>query len=74
MLIDRGGRELPIEPTYSGARISVVADHTVALNRDDQGRLSLELEALRVHAGAIDSGASGGGASGGGGGGGCVTR
>lgn len=47
VLIDRGGRELPIEPTYCGARISVVADHTVALNRDDQGRLSLELVVTR---------------------------
>ena len=73
VLIDRGGRELPIEPTYCGARISVVADHTVALNRDDQGRLSLELEALGVPPGARESGGGGGGC-GGGSSGGCVTR
>ena len=44
VLIDRGGRELPIEPRYCAARIAVVANRTVALNRADDGRLSLSLE------------------------------
>ena len=44
VLIDRGGRELPIEPTYCAARIAVTAEATVALDRDDAGRLSLSLE------------------------------
>jgi pyrimidine operon attenuation protein/uracil phosphoribosyltransferase len=44
VLIDRGGRELPIEPTYCGARIAVVSDCNVVLNRADDGRLSLGLE------------------------------
>jgi len=44
VLIDRGGRELPIEPTYCGARIAVVSDRNVVLNRGDDGRLSLGLE------------------------------
>jgi pyrimidine operon attenuation protein/uracil phosphoribosyltransferase len=44
VLIDRGGRELPIEPTYCGARIAVVGDRNVVLNRGADGRLSLGLE------------------------------
>lgn len=44
VLIDRGGRELPIEATYCGARIAVASDYNVALHRDKDGRLSLGLE------------------------------
>jgi pyrimidine operon attenuation protein/uracil phosphoribosyltransferase len=44
VLIDRGGRELPIEPTYCGARIPVVSDRNVVLNRGEDGRLTLGLE------------------------------
>lgn len=44
VLIDRGGRELPIEPAYCGARIAVMADRHVVLNRAEDGRLSLGLE------------------------------
>lgn len=44
VLIDRGGRELPIEPTYCGTRIAVVSDRNVVLNRGADGRLSLGLE------------------------------
>ena len=44
MLIDRGGRELPIEPTYCGARLAVARDLSVVLSRDD-GRLRLAAEA-----------------------------
>jgi pyrimidine operon attenuation protein/uracil phosphoribosyltransferase len=44
VLIDRGGRELPIEPTYCGARIAVVSDRRLALHREADGRLSLGLE------------------------------
>ena len=40
VLIDRGGRELPIEPTYCGARLAVATDLSIVLSRDD-GRLSL---------------------------------
>jgi pyrimidine operon attenuation protein/uracil phosphoribosyltransferase len=46
VLIDRGGRELPIEATYAGARISVARDLTVVLSRGDDGRLSLGVEPL----------------------------
>jgi pyrimidine operon attenuation protein/uracil phosphoribosyltransferase len=44
VLIDRGGRELPIEPTYCATRLAVVGDRTVVLQRDATGRLSLALE------------------------------
>jgi pyrimidine operon attenuation protein/uracil phosphoribosyltransferase len=44
VLIDRGGRELPIEPTYCGARIAVAGLRNVVLNRGVDGTLSLDLE------------------------------
>ena len=43
VLIDRGGRELPIEPTYCGARLAVARDLSIVLSRDD-GRLRLAAE------------------------------
>ncbi|MEO8753525.1 MAG: bifunctional pyr operon transcriptional regulator/uracil phosphoribosyltransferase PyrR [Casimicrobiaceae bacterium] len=43
VLIDRGGRELPIEPTYCGARLAVARDLSVVLSRDD-ARLRLAVE------------------------------
>jgi len=44
VLIDRGGRELPIEPTYCAARLAVLEDRTIVLHRADDGRLRLALE------------------------------
>lgn len=44
VLVDRGGRELPIEPTYTGARLAVARDLSIVLSRDDQGKLSLGVE------------------------------
>ena len=43
VLIDRGGRELPVEPTYCGARLTVARDLSVVLSRD-AGRLRLSTE------------------------------
>jgi len=43
-LIDRGGRELPICAQYLGAKLQVDAKQTIALQRADDGRLSLTLE------------------------------
>ena len=43
VLIDRGGRELPIEPTYCGARLSVARDLSIVLSRDgDKLKLGVE--------------------------------
>jgi len=44
VLIDRGGRELPIEPTYVGARVAVARDLSVVLQRHLDGSLELSLE------------------------------
>jgi len=44
VLVDRGGRELPIEPTYTGARLAVARNLTVALSRSADGALSLAVE------------------------------
>ena len=45
VLIDRGGRELPIEATYVGARLAVTRDCSIVLQRHLDGRLELSLEA-----------------------------
>jgi pyrimidine operon attenuation protein/uracil phosphoribosyltransferase len=44
VLVDRGGRELPIEATWVGTRIAVARDAMLVLARGDDGRLSLTLE------------------------------
>jgi pyrimidine operon attenuation protein/uracil phosphoribosyltransferase len=43
VLVDRGGRELPIEATYAGARVSVARELSIVLNRV-AGRFELSLE------------------------------
>ena len=45
VLVDRGGRELPVEATYAGARLAVARDISIVLSRDPDGRLSLAAEA-----------------------------
>ena len=44
--MDRGGRELPIEPTYIGATINVPRELSIVLSRDPGGTLSLAVEPL----------------------------
>ena len=44
VLVDRGGRELPIEATYAGVRLAVARDLSVVLSRDPGGALSLGVE------------------------------
>jgi len=44
VLIDRGGRELPIEATYVGARIAVARDLSIVLQRHLDGSLELSVE------------------------------
>ena len=46
VLIDRGGRELPIEADYVGARLAVARDMSIVLTRGDDGRLSLGVESI----------------------------
>ena len=45
VLVDRGGRELPIEPTYTGVRLAVARDLNIVLSRADDGKLRLTTEA-----------------------------
>jgi pyrimidine operon attenuation protein / uracil phosphoribosyltransferase len=52
VLIDRGGRELPIEATYVGARLAVAHDLSIVLQRHSEGRLELSVEAAGSAKGA----------------------
>ena len=52
VLIDRGGRELPIEATYVGARLAVARDLSIVLQRHLDGCLELSVEAAGGLAGA----------------------
>jgi pyrimidine operon attenuation protein/uracil phosphoribosyltransferase len=44
VLVDRGGRELPIQPAYSAARITLPAARRISLARDDAGRFSFNIK------------------------------
>jgi pyrimidine operon attenuation protein / uracil phosphoribosyltransferase len=44
VLVDRGGRELPVEPTYAGARVAVARELSIVLSRAADGRLTLATE------------------------------
>jgi pyrimidine operon attenuation protein/uracil phosphoribosyltransferase len=46
VLIDRGGRELPIEATYTGERLVVARDVSIVLSRGIDGKLALATEAV----------------------------
>lgn len=43
VLVDRGGRELPIEPLVTGVALALAPDQNIQLNRDQDGRLALSL-------------------------------
>jgi pyrimidine operon attenuation protein/uracil phosphoribosyltransferase len=43
VLIDRGGRELPIRPDYAGAALDVPAHQNIHLSRLDDGHLTLSI-------------------------------
>jgi pyrimidine operon attenuation protein / uracil phosphoribosyltransferase len=44
VLVDRGGRELPIQPAYSAARIALPAERRLSLARGNDGRFSFNIE------------------------------
>jgi pyrimidine operon attenuation protein/uracil phosphoribosyltransferase len=48
VLVDRGGRQLPICAQYVGARIEVPAGMRLTLKREESGRLELALEPQRA--------------------------
>jgi pyrimidine operon attenuation protein / uracil phosphoribosyltransferase len=44
VLVDRGGRELPIQPDYVGVRLAVARDLSIELSRGPDGLLSIAVE------------------------------
>ncbi|HEY1392807.1 MAG TPA: bifunctional pyr operon transcriptional regulator/uracil phosphoribosyltransferase PyrR, partial [Methylibium sp.] len=44
VLVDRGGRELPIQPAYSAARVTLPAGERISLARGEDGRFSFHIE------------------------------
>ena len=44
VLVDRGGRELPIQAACSAARITVPREQRLSLVRDDAGRFSFDIQ------------------------------
>ena len=44
VLVDRGGRELPISAAFSAARIALPREQRLSLARDASGRLSFDIE------------------------------
>ncbi|NML15143.1 bifunctional pyr operon transcriptional regulator/uracil phosphoribosyltransferase PyrR [Azohydromonas caseinilytica] len=44
VLVDRGGRELPIEPAFAAAKLTLPAPQRLALARDAAGRFTFALE------------------------------
>ncbi len=44
VLVDRGGRELPVQADYAAARVALAPDQSLALARDAQGVFSFKVE------------------------------
>ncbi len=43
VLVDRGGRQLPIEASFAAARVALPPDQQLALARSDNGKLSFQV-------------------------------
>ena len=44
VLVDRGGRELPVQADFAAARVSLPATQSLALARGDDGKFSFQVE------------------------------
>ncbi|MDO9357362.1 MAG: bifunctional pyr operon transcriptional regulator/uracil phosphoribosyltransferase PyrR [Polaromonas sp.] len=44
VLVDRGGRELPIDPDFAAARVALPAEQSLALARGDDGLFSFQVQ------------------------------
>ncbi len=44
VLVDRGGRELPIQPDFAAARVALPASQSLALARDAEGHFSFQVQ------------------------------
>ena len=47
VLVDRGGRELPIQADFAATRVALAPTQSLALRRDAQGRFSFQVEPVR---------------------------
>ena len=45
VLVDRGGRELPVAADYAAARVALPASQSLELARDDAGKFSFKVQA-----------------------------
>jgi len=48
VLVDRGGRELPVEADFAAARVALPAAQSLALARDEHAKFSFEVETHRT--------------------------
>ena len=46
VLVDRGGRELPVEPAFAAARVALAPAQRLSLARADDGRFSFAVEEI----------------------------
>ena len=46
VLVDRGGRELPIQADFAAARVTVAPNQSLALQREASGRFAFHMEAV----------------------------
>ncbi len=46
VLVDRGGRELPVQADLAAARVALPASQSLSLARDGQGRFSFQVEGV----------------------------
>ena len=46
VLVDRGGRELPIQADFAAARVTVAPNQSLALQREESGRFAFHMEAV----------------------------
>lgn len=44
VLVDRGGRELPVEPAFAAARVTLPPTQRLSLAHDPQGRFTFDIE------------------------------
>jgi pyrimidine operon attenuation protein/uracil phosphoribosyltransferase len=44
VLVDRGGRQLPVQADFAAARVALPETQSLALARDEAGRFSFEVE------------------------------
>ncbi len=46
VLVDRGGRELPIQPDFAAARVALPVSQSLALARGDDGHFSFQVQGV----------------------------